>query len=220
MTRKNPAISFFASVIPGLGQLCNGENPRGLAFFLGVLATLALSLLGMCGGFGFLFYDFLNLLFFLGLLIWAGSAVDAAIRAGKMNQGEIEIREANRVYMILLVAGAIISALAVFLLCGLLLLFAAASYWGNYSDMHAERQLNISVSAERTGSRIILLNGGGDPSGLASYGISLNGQYQDLVLNATPGSITVLNGSDGNDHVVVRGCWVWGACQTFLDTVV
>ena len=220
MSEKKPLISFFASIIPGLGQLCNGENRRGLFLFLGVFFSLAISLLGMCGAFGFIFYDFTNFLLPLGLILWAGSAVDAFLRAGRMNRGEIAAPGANRLSMILLVAGALIAALVVFILCGLLLLFAAASYWDSYAEMHAERHLDIRVSAERNGSQIILTNGGGESSGLSSYGIQLNGQPQDQRLNATPGSSVAINGSNGEDHVVVRGCWITGACQTFLNTVV
>ena len=220
MSEKKPIISFLASIIPGLGQLYNGENRRGLLFFLCVFLSLAISLLGMCGAFGFRYYEFTGLLFLVGLILWVGCAADAFLRARRMNRGEIDAPGANRLYMILLVAGALVAALVVFILCGLLLLFAAASYWDSYADMHAERHLDIHVSAERNGTRIMIINGGGESSGLSSYGIQLNGQYQDQQLNASPGSQVVINGSKGEDHVVVRGCWITGACQTFLDTFV
>ena len=83
--RKNSTIAgACSSVLPGLGQVYNGETAKGYTFFL-----LAL------GG--------LFLLVIPGLLVWLYAMYDAYAIAGKMNSGEIEFREMEVLHMILFV---------------------------------------------------------------------------------------------------------------------
>ena len=122
--------------------------------------------------------------------------------------------------LVLFIIGAITAVLVFILLFGIVLFFAAASWMDSYSSMHEDRHLNITVNAEKIGSSITLINNGGEPSDLVEYGVFVNEHLTNQTLNATEGSRLVVNGTSGMDHVVVRGCWVWGACQTFLDTFV
>jgi tetratricopeptide (TPR) repeat protein len=91
--RSNPALAFFLSaVLPGMGQIYNGEYVKG-ALFMG-LAFLAFLLGGEA---------LLRLLFaasgsrvapsgaesvfgFLSLLLWLASVIDAPVRAQKLAQ--------------------------------------------------------------------------------------------------------------------------------------
>lgn len=41
--RLNPRRSAYLSIVPGLGQLANGEPPKAVAFLGGVIALFALS---------------------------------------------------------------------------------------------------------------------------------------------------------------------------------
>lgn len=83
--RKNSSVAgFCSSVLPGLGQMYNGETAKGYTFFL-----LAL------GGLFFLIIP--------GLLVWLYAMYDAYAIAGKMNSGEIEFREMQLLHMILFV---------------------------------------------------------------------------------------------------------------------
>jgi hypothetical protein len=122
--------------------------------------------------------------------------------------------------LVLFIICAIISVTVLILIAGIIFLFSAAAWLESYGAMHSDRHLNIIISAKKTGTSITLLNEGGEPSGLQDYGIKVNENWTSQRLNATPGSQVVINGTTGSDHVVIRECWPWGACQTFLDTSV
>ncbi|MEI7856716.1 MAG: hypothetical protein WCH85_04355 [Methanomicrobiales archaeon] len=96
--RKNANVAgFCSSVLPGLGQVYNGETVKGYLFFL-------LAILG------------LFVLLIPGLLIWLYAMYDAYAIAGKMNTGEMEVREMKMTPMILFIVFAavvIIGILAV-----------------------------------------------------------------------------------------------------------
>jgi len=218
--QKNPFISLICSILPGLGQIYNGEDHRGVLFFFGVLLSFTAFIFGIFGFFGFEIYD-LSLIFLpVAVIIWVGSGVDAYLRAKKINSGKLEAREIKTLSLFLFILGAITAILVLILIFGIALLFLAASWMDSYSSMHEDRHLNITVNAEKTGSSITLTNIGGEPSGLEEYGVLVNDLMVTQTLNATEGSHLVVNGTPGMDHIVVRGCWVWGACQTFLDTYV
>jgi TM2 domain-containing membrane protein YozV len=218
MPQKNPHISIICSLLPGLGQIYNGENLRGVVFFFGVLLSFTAFIFGIFGLLGFGLSELFIIIIPVAVILWVGSGVDAYLRAKKMNSGEIEAREMNMLSLVLFIIGAITATLVLLFLFGIVLFFAAASWMDSYSSMHEDRHLNITVKAEKTGSSIILTNIGGEPSGLVEYGVLVNEYLINQTLNATAGSRLAVNGTQGRDHVVVRGCWVWGACQTFLDT--
>jgi hypothetical protein len=220
MPEKNPFISLICSLLPGLGQIYNGEDHRGVLFFFGVLLSFTAFIFGIFGFFGFELYDLSIIFLPVAVIIWVGSGVDAYLRAKKMSSGEIEAREMKTLSLFLFILGAITAILVLILIFGIALLFAAASWMDSYSAMHEDRHLNITINAEKIGSSITLTNIGGEPSGLEEYGVLVNDLIVNQTLNATEGSHLVVNGTPGMDHVVVRGCWVWGACQTFLDTYV
>ena len=220
MPHKNPFISLICSILPGLGQIYNGEDHRGVLFFFGVFLNFTAFIFGIFGFFGFELYVLSIIFFPVALILWVGSGVDAYLRAKKMNSGEIEARELKTLSLFLFILGAITAVLVFILIFGIALLFAAASWMESDSSMHEDRHLNITVNAEKTGSSIMLTNIGGELSGLEEYGVLVNELMVNQTLNATEGSHLVVNGTPGMDHVVVRGCWVWGACQTFLDTYV
>jgi hypothetical protein len=220
MPQKNPHISIICSILPGLGQIYNGEDHRGVLFFFGVLLSFTAFIFGIFGFFGFEFSELFIIIIPVAVILWVGSGVDAYLRAKKMNSGEIEAREMKTLSLVLFILGAITAVLVFILIFGIALFFAAASWMDSYSSMHEDRHLNITVKAEKTGSSITLTNIGGEPSDLVEYGVFVNEYLINQTLNATEGSRLVVNGTPGMDHVVVRGCWVWGACQTFLDTFV
>ena len=220
MPEKNSFISLISSLLPGLGQIYNGEDHRGVLFFFGVSLSFTTFIFGIFGFFGFEIYDLSFIFLPVTVIIWVGSAVDAYLRAKKMNSGELEAREMKTLSLFLFILGAITAILVLILIFGIALLFLAASWMDSYSAMHEDRHLNITVNAEKTGSSIMLTNIGGELSGLEEYGVLVNELMVNQTLNATEGSHLVVNGTPGMDHIVVRGCWVWGACQTFLDTYV
>jgi hypothetical protein len=189
-------------------------------FFFGVLLSFTAFIFGFFGFFGFEFSELFIIILPVSVILWVGSGVDAYLRAKKMNSGELEAREMKTRSLLLFIPGAITAILVLILVFGIALLFLASSWMDSYSSMHEDHHLNITVNAEKTGSSITLINIGGEPSGLAEYRIFLNEHLVKQTLNATEGSRLVVNGTPGMDHVVVRGCWVWGACQTFLDTYV
>jgi TM2 domain-containing membrane protein YozV len=220
MPRKNPFISIMCSILPGLGQIYNGENHRGVVFFFGVLLSFSALIFGIFGFLGFELSELFIIFLPVAVILWVGSGVDAYLRGKKMNSGEIEAREMRTLSLVLFIISAITAVLVFILLFGIVLFFAAASWMDSYSSMHEDRHLNITVNAEKIGSSITLINNGGEPSELMEYGVFVNEHPINQTLNATAGSRLVVNGTSGMDHVVVRGCWVWGACQTFLDTYV
>lgn len=191
-----------------------------MLFFFGVLLSFTAFIFGFFGFFGFEFSELFIIFLPVSVILWVGSGVDAYLRAKKMNSGELEAREMKTRSLLLFIPGAITAILVLILVFGIALLFLASSWMDSYSSMHEDHHLNITVNAEKTGSSITLINIGGEPSGLAEYRIFLNEHLVKQTLNATEGSRLVVNGTPGMDHVVVRGCWVWGACQTFLDTYV
>jgi len=92
---KNPQIAVFcSSLIPGLGQVYNGETLKGFVFLIGTLLGLFLLLIP-------------------GLVVWIYSMYDAHITAGKMNEGTLEFRPVQTAYMVLFVVAAVFLVIVV-----------------------------------------------------------------------------------------------------------
>ena len=92
---KNPQIAVFcSSLIPGLGQVYNGETLKGFVFLVSTLLGLFLILIP-------------------GLVVWIYSMYDAHITAGKMNEGTLEFRPVQPAYIVLFVVVAVFLIIAV-----------------------------------------------------------------------------------------------------------
>jgi TM2 domain-containing membrane protein YozV len=92
---KNPQIAVFcSSLIPGLGQVYNGETLKGFVFLIGTILGLFL-------------------IFIPGLIVWIYSMYDAHITAGKMNEGAIVFRPLQPVYLVIFVVAAVFLVIAV-----------------------------------------------------------------------------------------------------------
>jgi arabinogalactan oligomer/maltooligosaccharide transport system permease protein len=103
--RRDPRVALALSVVPGMGQLYNGQWRKALFFLAATLVTLAPSLLLLMGGekvgsallrrhafVAFLVVAFVSVLVFLGLFVlglafWASAAVDARRSAIELNEG-------------------------------------------------------------------------------------------------------------------------------------
>jgi uncharacterized BrkB/YihY/UPF0761 family membrane protein len=106
--RRDPRIAAALSLIPGLGQLYNGQWRKALFFFIATILCLAPAVLLITAGesFGrslldarhlalFLLVAFASVLFFLllfvmGLFFWASAAVDARRTAIAQREGRAE----------------------------------------------------------------------------------------------------------------------------------
>jgi len=90
LEQKNTMIAgFCSSILPGLGQVYNGETAKGYAIFVLTLAGLVLLVIP-------------------GLIVWLYAMYDAHAVAGKMNTGEIPFRESRMIHMVLFITFAII----------------------------------------------------------------------------------------------------------------
>jgi len=78
-----------STVLPGLGQVYNGETAKGFALFLMTCAGLVILLVP-------------------GLIVWLYAMYNAYTTAGKMNSGEIPFREMRMLHVILFVVFAIV----------------------------------------------------------------------------------------------------------------
>jgi len=82
---KNETMAgLCSSVLPGLGQVYNGETKKGFALFLLALAGLVALIIP-------------------GLIVWSYAMYDAYAVAGKMNAGELEFRPVNTIHLIIFV---------------------------------------------------------------------------------------------------------------------
>jgi TM2 domain-containing membrane protein YozV len=95
VNEKNPQIAVFcSSLIPGLGQVYNGETLKGFIFLFGTLLGLFFILIP-------------------GLVVWIYSMYDAHITAGRMNEGTLKSRPMQPAYMVLFVVAAVFLAIVV-----------------------------------------------------------------------------------------------------------
>jgi len=91
--QKNRLISgVCSSVLPGLGQVYNGETAKGFAIFILTCVGLTLGLI------------FLGI---PGLIVWLYGIYNAYTTAGKMNTGEIPFRETRMLSMVLFIVFAV-----------------------------------------------------------------------------------------------------------------
>lgn len=87
--QKNPVLAGIGStILPGLGQVYNGEAAKGFALFILT-----------CAGLVFLLIP--------GLIVWLYAMYNACSTAGKMNRGEVPVREMRMLHIILFVVFAI-----------------------------------------------------------------------------------------------------------------
>ena len=87
--QKNRLIAgACSSVLPGLGQVYNGETAKGFAIFILTLAGLALLVIP-------------------GLIVWLYGIYNAYTTAGKMNTGEIPFRETRMLPLVLFIVFAV-----------------------------------------------------------------------------------------------------------------
>lgn len=100
---RDPRISVALSVLPGLGQLYNGQPRKALFYLMATLFTVAPAVLLIMFGehagasllegkafAGFLLLALLSILVFLlvfvlGLYMWASAFVDARLSANELN---------------------------------------------------------------------------------------------------------------------------------------
>jgi TM2 domain-containing membrane protein YozV len=107
--QKNPVVAALCSmVIPGLGQVYNGETGKGIIVF-------ALTLMGLV------------FLILPGVMVWLLSIHNASAVAGKMNSGEYTSRSSSFRSMALF-AGAAIIMMIIAIVAGLYLLSVLLSF--------------------------------------------------------------------------------------------
>jgi TM2 domain-containing membrane protein YozV len=88
--QKKPLIAGLCSaVLPGLGQMYNGQTAKGFAVFILFLAGLVLLLIP-------------------GMIVWFYGMYDAYGVAGKMNTGELPFCETRQLHMILFIVFAVV----------------------------------------------------------------------------------------------------------------
>jgi tetratricopeptide (TPR) repeat protein len=143
---KNPGIAALCSfVIPGLGQVYNGEVGKAVAVLIGTLV---------------------GALFFIvpGAAIWVFGMYDAYRTAGKMNRGEVPYRMTSTVGIIAYCIAAL-ALMFVFLIIGLLIL--ALSILGGVGNSGGIGGLNgfLNPGGPGTPSGIFSQNGTIDPNG-------------------------------------------------------
>lgn len=123
---KNPQIAVFcSSLIPGLGQVYNGETLKGLAFLFGTIL-----------GFFFILIP--------GLVVWIYSMYDAHITAGKMNEATLEFRPMQPVYMVLFVVAAVFLVIAVVGTITMIIISSMLSQLSPVGNADFLRMLNMS----------------------------------------------------------------------------
>ena len=86
-----------STILPGLGQVYNGETAKGFALFILTLAGLVILLIP-------------------GLIVWLYAMYDAYSVAGKMNSGEVPSRETRTVHMVLFIVFALIVIVAILIM--------------------------------------------------------------------------------------------------------
>jgi len=80
MQHKKPFISLISSILPGLGQIYNGEDHRGVLFFFCVLLSFTAFIFGI---WGFEFSELFIIFLPVSMILWVGSGVDAYLREKK-----------------------------------------------------------------------------------------------------------------------------------------
>ncbi|HUK38738.1 MAG TPA: hypothetical protein VLV30_06465 [Methanomicrobiales archaeon] len=94
---KSPILAAaFSGLLPGLGQVYNGEMAKGIAIFFGTIVGFFILLIP-------------------GLIFWAYGLHNAYSTAGKMNSGQVPYRPAKPLHIVLFLVLAAIVLLAIYL---------------------------------------------------------------------------------------------------------
>ena len=111
--QKSPLIAGVCStVLPGLGQVYNGETAKGFALFF-------MTCIGLI------------VLFIPGLIVWLYAMYNAYTAAGKMNRGEIPVLEMRMLHVILFVIFAIAVIIVGFVLTYVMVVEPVMSQFGS-----------------------------------------------------------------------------------------
>jgi len=111
--QKSPLIAGVCStVLPGLGQVYNGETAKGFALFF-------MTCIGLI------------VLFIPGLIVWLYAMYNAYTTAGKMNRGEIPVLEMRMLHVILFVIFAIAVIIVGFVLTYVMVVEPVMSQFGS-----------------------------------------------------------------------------------------
>jgi TM2 domain-containing membrane protein YozV len=106
-----------SSVLPGLGQVYNGETAKGFAIFILFLAGLVILLIP-------------------GVIVWFYALYDAYAVAGKMNSGEIPFRETRALHMVLFIVFALIVIVAAVLIIIVTVITPMMSQFGSMDSLN------------------------------------------------------------------------------------
>jgi hypothetical protein len=218
MADRKPLVSAFCSLIPGLGQVYNGEILRGVIFFFGTYFSVFLFITGTLGLFGFGWhYDAFIGFLILGIIAWIAAGYDAYLRANRINSGEITVKPTTIMIFILFFLMVFLAVIILIFIMGILFATVLMGWMASNSAMHRISPHNITVTVERYDSTIVISHKGGDTSGLLEYVIRINDVISPRTLNTTPGSMVQVNGSSGIDHVKVDAVWLQGSIATIYD---
>ena len=111
--QKSPMVAgFCSSVLPGLGQVYNGEIAKGYAIFIMALVGLVILLIP-------------------GLIVWFYGMYDAYAVAGKMNTGEIPFRETRMIHLVLFIVFAVIVIVVALMVMLAMVMSAMSSQLGS-----------------------------------------------------------------------------------------
>ena len=123
---KNQQVAVFcSSLIPGLGQIYNGESVKGFIFLFSTVVGLFLLLIP-------------------GLIIWIYSMYDAYISAGKMNEGILESAPVKPVIVVIFVLSAVFLAIAVIIVILMVVISLMVSLLGPAGNTYFFRMLDAS----------------------------------------------------------------------------
>ena len=116
LRRPNPLLATGLSIIPGLGQLYNGQPRKAAYFLLSTVLTIGIAILLITKGQDvghsllaghsdglFLIVALVSVLVFIGLFLtglflWASSAIDAFQSAKALRSGDAEAAAGRRMF--------------------------------------------------------------------------------------------------------------------------
>jgi TM2 domain-containing membrane protein YozV len=122
--QKNPMLALsYSSVLPGRGQVYNGQTAKGFAIFIFTLAGLVI----LPGIIVLLNFVSVQEVIFLvaalpGIIVWIYGIYDAYTVAGKMNTGAIPFLETRTLHMILFIVFAVAVIIVVLMIITLIVM--------------------------------------------------------------------------------------------------
>ncbi|OPX61666.1 MAG: TM2 domain protein [Methanoregula sp. PtaU1.Bin006] len=123
---KNQQVAVIcSSLIPGLGQIYNGETLKGFAFLFGTVVGLFVLVLP-------------------GLLVWMYSMYDAHIVAGKMNEGTLESGPVKPVIIVIFILAAVFLAIVIVIVILMVMISLMVSHLGPAGNTDFFRMLDAS----------------------------------------------------------------------------